>query len=71
MISRRQLALAAASAKRAGKARGRRIAHPERDRLKPALVGTLLVYLIAAFAVGLGLAYCAVQLLETAARVAN
>ena len=69
MISRRQLALAAASAKRAGRAR--RVAYSERDRLKPALVWTWLAYVIAAFAVGLALFYCAVQVLETAARIAS
>ena len=70
MISRRQLALAAASAKRAGKVRERRPAYPERNASKPA-VWTWLAYVVAAFALGLGLFYCAVQLLETAARIAG
>lgn len=69
MISRRQLALAAASAKRAGKAR--RVAYVERERFKPAHVWTWFAYVVAAFAVGLGLFYCAVQVLETAARIAS
>ena len=71
MISRRQLALAAASAKRAGKARERRVAYPERNGSKLAAVWTWLGYVVAAFALGLGLFYCAVQLLETAARIAG
>ncbi|HYD72692.1 MAG TPA: hypothetical protein VEF55_06110 [Candidatus Binatia bacterium] len=69
MISRRQLAMAASSAKRAGKAR--RIAYGQRDRSKPALLWTWLAYVVAAFAVGLGLFFGAVQMLETAARIAG
>jgi hypothetical protein len=71
MISRRQLALAAVSAKRARKALDRRNGHTERDRLKPALVWTWLAYLVAAFGLGLALTYCTVEVLETAARVAS
>jgi hypothetical protein len=36
-----------------------------------AVMWTWLVYAIGAFAVGLGLSYCTIQVLETAAKVAG
>ncbi len=68
MISRRQLALAAAasSAKRAIKLRAF-----ETNRAKPGAGWSWLVYALIAFAVGLSLSYCAIQVIETAAKVAG
>ncbi|HET9231649.1 MAG TPA: hypothetical protein VFO00_10205 [Vitreimonas sp.] len=72
MISRRQLAIAAAYAKRSGKERARRFnVDSRRNGSRPASVWSWLAYGVAAFVLALALSYCSVQVLETAARIAG
>lgn len=73
MISRRQLAIAAAYAKRSGKERARRFNDTDsrRNGSRPASVWSWLAYGVAAFVLALALSYCSVQVLETAARIAG
>ena len=69
MISRRQLALAAITARRPVRLRVRQGGAPLAEARGRNWIW--LVYAVAAFAIGIGLSFCAVQVLETAARVAT